>query len=462
MRLLITLLVVILTSFFVNAQEIPQKISYQGKLLQNGERVNGQKTITFTISSWSETHQNVQVNEGLYSVTLGENNPLPTNLFNNSSNLKLEIKVDGSNLSPKTDLLSVPYSYKAQKAVKAKNTFSGDYTDLINTPSFANVATSGDYKNIINTPNFSGWDKDVSDDFSGNWSDLNNKPNFDNVATSGDYNDLSNTPNFSGWDKDASDDLSFPLSYKASLNNDAVLLRATGSSSYDLLDLDLQSSSNGTAININQGGSSKSIDIFHTGDDNAIKLDYSGTNNIVKYNLNNSNTYPFWINSYTKQNSLYITENYSTSNTYPTVWIESDGSDNALYVKGNFTVTGNKNFAHQHPKDTAKQIVYSAKEGPEAGTYYRDKAQLKNGKVVIELPKHFQYVTSSKNLTVQLTPAGNCNGLYVKEVSKKKLAVKELKGGNSNVSFYYQVNGIRKGFEDKEVIQPKAKSQNSD
>jgi hypothetical protein len=101
----------------LSAQEIPQKISYQGKLLENGIPVTGTKSITFAIgTTWSET-KNVSINEGLYSVTLGETTPIPISTFDNSTSVSLQISVAGTTLSPQTDILSVAYAYKAEKAV---------------------------------------------------------------------------------------------------------------------------------------------------------------------------------------------------------------------------------------------------------------------------------------------------------------------------------------------------------
>ena len=102
----------------LSAQEIPQKISYQGKLLENGIPVTGTKSITFTIDSWSET-KSVSVNDGLYSVTLGETTPIPTSIFDNSTSVQLQIEVEGVTLSPQTNILAVAYAYKAEKAVDA-------------------------------------------------------------------------------------------------------------------------------------------------------------------------------------------------------------------------------------------------------------------------------------------------------------------------------------------------------
>lgn len=113
-----TILGVVITCSLM-AQEIPQKISYQGKLLESGSPVNGTKNITFTIGTWSET-KTVTVTDGLYSVTLGETTPIPTSIFDNTSTVTLQINVAGTNLTPQTDILSVPYAYKAEKSVDAK------------------------------------------------------------------------------------------------------------------------------------------------------------------------------------------------------------------------------------------------------------------------------------------------------------------------------------------------------
>jgi len=52
---------------------IPQQISYQGKLMENGVPVTGTKTFTFAFvdTDWLEIHENVNVVNGIYSVVLG-------------------------------------------------------------------------------------------------------------------------------------------------------------------------------------------------------------------------------------------------------------------------------------------------------------------------------------------------------------------------------------------------------
>ncbi len=97
-KLLLALTIVLLISLSANAQKIP----FQGKLLENGEPVDGQKTLVFSIADpvWSETHENVQVTNGLYSLVLGSITDLPAGLFDGVESLSLNVSVDGTALTP--------------------------------------------------------------------------------------------------------------------------------------------------------------------------------------------------------------------------------------------------------------------------------------------------------------------------------------------------------------------------
>jgi hypothetical protein len=133
--------------------------------------------------------------------------------------------------------------------------------------------------------------------------------------------------------------------------------------------------------------------------------------------------------------------------TSPTAKLDVAGD---VHVSGSLTLGGNKNFVVPDPSDPSKEIYYAALEGPEAGTYLRGSAELVNGIVTIDLPQHFTDVTSDKGLTVQLTPVGKGLQLYVIEKTTTKLVVGEATGLSG--SFDYIVNGIRKGYEDYQVI----------
>ena len=110
--------------------------------------------------------------------------------------------------------------------------------------------------------------------------------------------------------------------------------------------------------------------------------------------------------------------------------------------------SGTKSFIQEHPTEPNQAIIYAALEGGEAGTYYRGTAQLKNGTARVDLPEHFSLVTEKEGLTAQVTPRGECNGLYVEEVSTTYIVVRELMGGNSDVHFDFFINGVRAGYRD--------------
>lgn len=117
-------LVIIFLGFFhlTYSQTIPQKISFQGKLLENNIPVTGTKNISFEIdgSGWNENHTGVEIKNGLYSVTLGSVAPIPLSVFSNSNSAILKIFVEGNHLQPDTEILSAVYSYKSEEANNAK------------------------------------------------------------------------------------------------------------------------------------------------------------------------------------------------------------------------------------------------------------------------------------------------------------------------------------------------------
>ena len=148
-----------------------------------------------------------------------------------------------------------------------------------------------------------------------------------------------------------------------------------------------------------------------------------------------------------EQNALVI--NGDTLN----VGIGTNSPDAKLHVEGNFIATGTKSFVQDDPSDPTKQIVYVSLEGPEAGTYIRGTTPLVHGEAVIELPEHFEKVTSNEGLTVQLTPLGDFLQLYVVEKGTKRIVIREAQGKSGQ--FDYLVQGVRKGYENHQVVQEK-------
>ena len=99
------------------AQEVPTRISFQGRLMENGTLVDTTKDITFSINDWSETH-NVPISAGIYSVILGSLNPIPDTLFTLNSSAILHISIEGVELQPNTEILTSPYAFKSESSAK--------------------------------------------------------------------------------------------------------------------------------------------------------------------------------------------------------------------------------------------------------------------------------------------------------------------------------------------------------
>lgn len=135
------------------------------------------------------------------------------------------------------------------------------------------------------------------------------------------------------------------------------------------------------------------------------------------------------------------------------VGIRNQNPQAALHIEGGLKVSGPKQSAQSHPRDSSKSIVYAAPEGPEVGTYVRGSANLDSGKAVIQLPDHFNMVTADSQITVQLTPIGKWIDLYVDAKSPDRIIVKSAESQDGE--FDYIVRGVRKGFEDHKVIQGK-------
>jgi hypothetical protein len=128
-------------------------------------------------------------------------------------------------------------------------------------------------------------------------------------------------------------------------------------------------------------------------------------------------------------------------------------STGGVSIKGNLSVSGQKHFVQDHPTDPAKEIVYVALEGGEAGTYIRGTGKLVDGKAVIELPEHFSLVTNQEGLTIHLTPRGEWLQLYVVELDTRQSVIREAQGKSGE--FDYLIHGVRNGHEHHEVIRAK-------
>ncbi len=117
--------------------QIPQQINYQGMLSDiSGNPITGTYTINFSIyidgtttsSLWTET-QTVTVSNGLFSVQLGFNNPIPLYIFDGTIKyLGVQVGTDPE-MTPRQKLTSVGYSFKAADAVTLNGLPSSSFAD---------------------------------------------------------------------------------------------------------------------------------------------------------------------------------------------------------------------------------------------------------------------------------------------------------------------------------------------
>jgi len=98
---------------------VPRTISYQGRLKNASEPVNGTVSLVFRlyvaasggVSVWSETHGSVAVSSGLFTVTLGSLTPFGL-AFDRQYYLGVSVS-GGPEMTPRQPLTSAPYALRS-------------------------------------------------------------------------------------------------------------------------------------------------------------------------------------------------------------------------------------------------------------------------------------------------------------------------------------------------------------
>ena len=116
---------------------------------------------------------------------------------------------------------------------------------------------------------------------------------------------------------------------------------------------------------------------------------------------------------------------------------------------GDVTFTGkisatSKSFLIDHPTKQNKKLQYASLEGPENGVYVRGKLEGD----VIELPDYWVGLVHEDSITVNLTPIGKYQHLYVEDIKDNKVFVKCVGG---DVKCFYTIYGERKDIQKLEV-----------
>ncbi len=137
-----------------------------------------------------------------------------------------------------------------------------------------------------------------------------------------------------------------------------------------------------------------------------------------------------------------------------------DGLGN-VSISGNLSVTGNKQFAINHPVDGEnKLLVHATLEGPECAVFYRGQDRLENGRAHVHLPDYFEALTLPEHRTVMLTPC--CEGdepvsvLAASEIVDGGFTVRAADDRNPRQKFYWEVKAVRADVELLDAEQPKS------
>jgi len=111
-----------------------------------------------------------------------------------------------------------------------------------------------------------------------------------------------------------------------------------------------------------------------------------------------------------------------------------------VYVEGTF-YANEKHFYIDHPTKTDMKLIYGTLEGPENAVYIRGTLIDNN---VIEFPEYWKNFVDEKTITINLTPIGKKQELYVYQIKNNKAYIKKSKFTLGKISCYYTVYAERK------------------
>ena len=155
--------------------------------------------------------------------------------------------------------------------------------------------------------------------------------------------------------------------------------------------------------------------------------------------------------------------NTSTVSNHPALYVENDdatdagdlavdiqgpnfGGECSVDVSGNLFCTGTLEEA-VNAKGNRKIGLYTMQSSEEWIEDFGSGA-LVGGVATIPMESRFaKTISGQANYHVFLTPAGDCDGLYIANRTATSFEVRELKSGTSSVQFDYRIVAHRKGYE---------------
>ena len=122
--------------------------------------------------------------------------------------------------------------------------------------------------------------------------------------------------------------------------------------------------------------------------------------------------------------------------------------------RGNLQATS-KSFLIPHPTKDGFNLRHGSLEGPEHGVYVRGKLE---GSKVIELPDYWLELVDESTITVQLTPIGSHQNLFVKDIVDNTVIVGNSNILSSKVKCFYLIQAERKDIDKMLVEYPQGDS----
>jgi hypothetical protein len=169
-----------------------------------------------------------------------------------------------------------------------------------------------------------------------------------------------------------------------------------------------------------------------------------------------------FLDAFTGDSTALYAFNESTIPTNPALYVENDdvtdagdlaldiqgpgfGGECSVDVSGNLFCTGTLEEA---VKQGNKKIGLYTMQSSEEWIEDFGSGTLNGGVASIPLERRFaRTISGQANYHVFLTPAGDCDGLYIANKTATSFEVRELKSGTSSVAFDYRIVAHRKGFE---------------
>jgi hypothetical protein len=132
------------------------------------------------------------------------------------------------------------------------------------------------------------------------------------------------------------------------------------------------------------------------------------------------------------------------------VGIGTNAAGYKFHVYGDILASGSimgnsKSFVIDHPTKPNHKLQYGALEGPEFGVYHRGRAQSNT----ITLPDYWTALVREETITVQLTPKGSFQHLYVVSQSLTEIVIGAADG--ETIDCFYTIYAERADIDRLEV-----------